>query len=207
MRYIYNKHGDTMYCIRDDGKITDKHDCDVVAHFKENCIKDKFNIDTLYKIRPDGTITDKWDSDIVGHITEDGLIMDKFQTSRLGYIRSRSSSGETEIFDVILAILAFVFMLIFKAVRFLAVYFFAPLLSGRTWLFIIYVAFAAIGILPLTIALAIVTEIILVSFYPYWGLLIAKKVKKEIDLKEMLRFYRLWFIKGPFAYKELLKKD
>ena len=68
MRYVKNKFGDIIYCVRDDGTITDKFDCDVVGHLKNDRITDKFDVDTLYRIRPDGTVTDKYDCDIIGHI-------------------------------------------------------------------------------------------------------------------------------------------
>jgi CCR4-NOT transcriptional regulation complex NOT5 subunit len=77
MRKIYNRYSEVLYCIRDDGTITDKWDVDVIGHLHSDRITDKFDIDTLFRIRSDGTITDKWDVDIIGHIRSDGTITDK----------------------------------------------------------------------------------------------------------------------------------
>ncbi len=93
MRKIYDRFGDVLYCIRDDGTITDKWDVDVVGHLRSDRITDKFDIDTLFRIRSDGTITDKWDVDVIGHIRSDGTITDKWDIDRHGSVDMPESTS------------------------------------------------------------------------------------------------------------------
>ena len=90
MRKIYDRYGDVLCCIRDDGDITDKWDVEVVGHFHGDRITDKFDIETLFRISSDGTVRDKWDVDVVGHIRSDGTITDKYDIDEQGKIGAGS---------------------------------------------------------------------------------------------------------------------
>lgn len=93
MRRIYDRYGDTLYCIRDDGTITDKWDVEVIGHMRSDRITDKWDTETLYRIRSDGTITDKWDVEVIGHICADGTITDKWDIDRKGSMDIPSSDS------------------------------------------------------------------------------------------------------------------
>lgn len=95
MRKIYDRYGSVLYCIRDDGVITDKWDTDVIGHLRHDRITDKYDLETLYRISSDGTVKDKWDSEVVGHIRSDGTITDKWDLDKQGKIDVDSSSSSS----------------------------------------------------------------------------------------------------------------
>ena len=202
MRHIRNKFGDIIYCIRDDGTITDKFDCDVVGHLKGDRITDKLDIDTLYRIRQDGTITDKYDCDIIGHIREDGSITDKYDIDTQGRVDvPHSSSGSSEV-DLLSIIVGLIVILI-KIIPALFMYFLLPLLLSQTiWFFLfIFLSAPLIGFNPFIAYGGMV--IMYVVALPYWYILFAKKRKKHMTWKETFKYYRKWYIKGPWAYKDI----
>lgn len=216
MKHIRNKFGDIMYCIRDDGTITDKFDCEIIGHLKGDRITDKFDIDTLYRIRQDGTITDKYDCNIIGHIREDGNITDKYDIDRHGKIdgfNSSSDSSDTGCVGSFFSLLGLLLMGILKILWFIFklifVYYCIPTYASMTWLMFLPAIFIPIGIPYLDIASAIASGLCYVAFWPYGIMLIIYKIKKQITTKELLGFYGKWFLKGPFAYKDLsvLKKN
>lgn len=210
MRHIRNKFGDIIYCIRDDGTITDKFDCDVVGHLKGDRITDKFDIDTLYRIRQDGTITDKYDCDIIGHIREDGSITDKYDIDKHGRI-DNSSSGSSDtgclgaVFALLWGIISFVFVVI---IPFLFVYYIIPLYLGLSWVGILSVFLAiccgSIGLIPITFIFAFITVIIECAFWPYYIIAVIIKIKTRCSKKEFLKLFWKWFLKGPVAYVDLV---
>ncbi len=207
MRHIRNKFGDIIYCIRDDGTITDKFDCDVVGHLKGDRITDKFDIDTLYRIRQDGTITDKYDCDIIGHIREDGSITDKYDIDTQGRVDVPHSSGGSSdtgclsaLFGLVVLLFAKILWPIFKLIF---VYYCIPVWAGATWLLFLPTVFIPTGITPLAIASAIASGLCFMAFWPYGIMVIILKFKKQITTKEQLSFYGKWFLKGPFAYKDI----
>ena len=212
MRHIRDKFGNILYCIRDNGTITDKFDCNVVGYLKNDRIIDKFNINTIYRIRPDGTITDKHDCDVIGHIREDGSITDEYDIHKCGSVDVATSSTSdtrtsfsggifTLIFGTLGAILGFV---VYKAIPFLFTYVIAPDWVGRTWIIFVGIMFLGIGVEPVALAFAYISIICQLAFYPYWIMLIVYRVKKQITTKTMLSFYWKWFLKGPFAYKNII---
>lgn len=212
MRYIRDKVGDIIYCIRDDGTITDRFDCDIIGHLKNDRITDKFDIDTLYKIRPDGTITDKYDCEIIGHIREDGKITDEYDIGVKGRVDTpESSNGNSDtgclgaIFSFLWAVVIFVFVVI---IPFLFVYLLIPEILGFTWIgylcFVLGGLCAPTGLLPLAFFfMAIPYLIIQPLFYIYWVLVIVVKIKTHCTKKVMLKLFWKWFLKGPIAFSEL----
>lgn len=206
MNYIKDKYGNIVYCIRDNGTITDKFDCNVVAHIKEDRITDKFSINTLYRIRKDGTITDKYDCNTIGHIREDGKITDKYDIDVYGNIAFPYSSHSSNSFlgSILSLISAILMFIIFVIVPFVFIYVLIPVLSGMTWLYWIIIPFAATGIIPATIILGVIVIIFQNAFYPYWIMLIIYRAKKQITTKKMLSLYWKWFLKGPLAYKDII---
>ena len=63
--------------------------------------------------------------------------------------------------------------------------------------------FIPTGITPLAIASAIASGLCFMAFWPYGIMVIILKFKKQITTKEQLSFYGKWFLKGPFAYKDI----
>lgn len=217
MRYIRNKFGDVIYCIRDDGTITDKFDCDVIGHLNGDRITDKFNIDTLYRIRQDGTITDKYDCDIIGHIRDDGTITDKYDIGTYGKVDvSNSSSGSSDsgclyslfyfIGFLLRKIIIMIFICLKVIVKYAFLYYMLPFYASVT---IYYLIAGVLSILLLLSTLGIVFGIIdlfvVAISIPYWIILFIQKRKRKMTWKETLKYYGKWFIKGPWAYKDIME--
>ncbi len=214
MRHIRNKFGDIIYCIRDDGTITDKFDCDVVGHLKGDRITDKFDIDTLYRIRQDGTITDKYDCDIIGHIREDGSITDKYDIDTQGRVDiPHSSSGDSDtgclgtLFSLIGLLIMGLFKLLFYFYKFVFLYLVFPVWATATvYYFVIFIITAVLGVLPaIALVLGVIESILVLISFPYWVILFSQKRKRQMNWKETFKYYGKWFIKGPWAYKDIIE--
>ncbi len=215
MRHIRDKFGNILYCIRDDGTITDKFDCNAVGHLKSDRITDKYNINTLYRIRTDGTITDKHDCDIIGHIREDGSITDKYDIHRRGSVDAPSSGNSNSsadtgclgaIFSFLWAVVTFVFVV---AIPFLFVYLIIPEYLGFTWVGFLCFIFgglcASTGLLPLAFFFILIPTLVIQPLhYIYWILVIVVKIKTHCTKKAMLKLFWNWFLKGPFAFPALV---
>ena len=211
MRHIRNKFGDIIYCIRDDGTITDKFDCDVIGHLKGDRITDKFDIDTLYRIRPDGTITDKYDCDVIGHIRDDGSITDKYDIDKKGSVDGYNSSGSSSdsgclgaVFALLWGIISFLFVVV---IPFYFVYMLAPSYLGFSWVgllcAVLSILFVSTGIVPLAIPFILVFSIIEILFGIYWVLVIIIKIKTRCTRMDVLKLFGKWFLKGPFAFVDV----
>lgn len=214
MRHIRNKFGDIIYCIRDDGTITDKFDCDVVGHLKGDRITDKFDIDTLYRIRQDGTITDKYDCDIIGHIREDGSITDKYDIDTQGRVDVPHSSGGSSdtgclgsIFSLIGLLIIGLFKLIFYYYKFALLYLMFPIWSTVTvYCFSIVIIIGILGVSPdIVLVLSVIASVLVLISLPYWVILFIQKKKRRMTWKETFKYYGKWFIKGPWAYKDIIE--
>ncbi len=216
MRYIRNKFGDIIYCIRDDGTITDKFDCDVIGHLKSDRITDKFDIDTLFRIRQDGTITDKYDCDIIGHIREDGSITDKYDIGTQGRVDvPNSSSGSSDsgclssLLSLVVLVIGGLLKLLWPLIKiyFIAIWLpcvVAPSLFG--WASgMLAILCVPVGLMLFTYLFVAITGVPFFLFMPYWAVLMWQKIKKQMTWKEVCSYYWKWFLKGPFAYLELTR--
>ena len=109
------------------------------------------------------------------------------------------------IFSLVVVILGAALRLLWPIIKFIFLYYFIPVLAGETWLMFLASVFAPTGIIPLCIALAVASMLCFVAFWPYGIMVIGLKIKKQITTKEQLYFYGKWFLKGPFAYKDIKK--
>lgn len=205
MRYIKNKFGDVIFCIRDDGTITDKFDCDVIGHLKGDRITDRFDVDTLYKIRQDGTITDKYDCDIIGHIREDGNITDKYDVNIQGRVDTPVSTTGSSDSSCLSGIVALVFMGIIKLIKGCFLYIYIPcfLISGTILQFLLTLLFFATQSKALG-WITIYCIIMHILSIPYLVILFIQKRKRKMSWGETFKYYGKWFLKGPLAYKDII---
>lgn len=106
---------------------------------------------------------------------------------------------------LIMAIVKFIFV---KVIPFLFIYALIPQYVCCSLLgcicIIIYVLFALIGLFPIAIIFVIPATMIAYLFIPYYIFVIAVKNKTKRSKKEVLKLFWRWFLKGPFAYPEVI---
>ncbi|MCI8589376.1 MAG: hypothetical protein HFE77_01505 [Clostridiales bacterium] len=116
---------------------------------------------------------------------------------------SKNGDSDSSFLEVIFSLLVYlVARIIWPVISFLFVYWTIPMTSSLTWL-IWPMGFSGMVSPLLMIPIAILMVICHISFYPYWIKLIIFKVHKQITTKIMLKMYWKYFLKGPFAYKDM----
>lgn len=112
-----------------------------------------------------------------------------------------SSSGSSEV--DLLSIIVGLIVLLIKVIPALFMYFLLPLLCSQTIWFCLFIFLSAplIGFNPFIAYGEMV--IMYVVALPYWYILFAQKRKKRMTWKETYKYYRKWYIKGPWAYKDI----
>lgn len=107
--------------------------------------------------------------------------------------------------SLLIAIVKFIFV---KVIPFLCVYALIPQYVCCSLLgcicIIIYVLLALVGLFPIAIIFVIPAMIVAYSFIPYYIFVIVIKVKTKCSWKDVLKMFWKWFLKGPFAYPELI---
>ena len=117
---------------------------------------------------------------------------------------SSNSSEDSGFIEVLLGIIMIIGMALFKIVKFLYIYFFIPYASAIPWYAIIMSLLAFVGFPQVVLSVMLITFII--SFIPYFVILIYRKIKGQISLDEMFVYYAMWWLKGPYIYYEMYKK-
>lgn len=120
-----------------------------------------------------------------------------------------SSSSDSDdgclgaLFGLVFTIIGAILKLLWPICKIVFLYYCIPVLAGWTWLVFLPIAFVPTGIVPLAVAAAVAAGACFVAFWPYGIMVLTLKVKKQITTKQQLSFYGKWFLKGPFAYKDL----
>jgi len=65
--------------------------------------------------------------------------------------------------------------------------------------------FAIIGLPSIALVIIYVCVALMLISIPYWVILFAQKRKKRMGWGETFKYYGKWFLKGPFAYKDIMK--
>lgn len=121
-----------------------------------------------------------------------------------------SSSDESGGFlDVVLALIGSIIHFIFvKVIPCYFIYFWLPSTFMITWFgiicLIICMIFAYVGLVPLIILFGIPLMIIQYLFIPYYIFVVVVKIKTKCSTKEIFKLFWGWFLKGPFAYPEVV---
>lgn len=128
------------------------------------------------------------------------------ETSESSYSSSSSSDSGGSILGGILTLIGTIILLILKLIPYYFAYFTIPMMAGTT----IYclagagILGVALGYEPLAIALGVASMILFFSSIPYWIILFIQKHKQKLKWGRTFKYYGLWFIKGPFAYKDII---
>lgn len=108
--------------------------------------------------------------------------------------------------SLLIAIVKFVFV---KVIPFLCVYVVIPQyvfgsLLGYISLMLGVVLFELVGLFQIVVIFEIPLIFAYFLFIPYYIFVIAVKVKTKCSWKDVLKMFWKWFLKGPFAYPELI---
>ena len=117
-----------------------------------------------------------------------------------------SSSGDSDtgcLSCLIFLAIGGLLKLLWPIIEIIIFYYIIPVFSSMTWFVFVHMLFGATGLVPLLFVGAIVIGICFTTFIPYWFSLVKYRVKKQITTQQVLSYYGKWFLKGPFAYKEI----
>ena len=121
---------------------------------------------------------------------------------------SDKKTDDSEDLGIIGQIITFILFTVLKIVwyvfRFAMVYYCIPSLASFSWFILLPSVFIyIIPFPPLAIVSAAAGVLCQMAFLPYCIMLFIYRIKNKILIRDLLRFYRIWFVKGPFAYKDL----
>ena len=110
------------------------------------------------------------------------------------------------LFNLVVAIFGAILKLLWPVIKFFTVWFWLPMYVAPTLVGFSAMLFFAISGME-TVALGIAFVLIGLEFIsiPYWVILFFKKMKMKMLWKETFKYYGKWFIKGPWAYKDIIE--
>ena len=79
-----------------------------------------------------------------------------------------------------------------------------PIISTPTWIAILCVIFENLGFAVGANICGFLCVLFMFISIPYWILVIVHKHKQKLKWHKILKYYLKWFLKGPFAYPEIL---
>lgn len=121
--------------------------------------------------------------------------------------RGSSDTGcLSTLFSMVFVVIGAILKLLWPVIKFLAVWFYLPMYVAPTLVgFIAMLFFAIIGLPMVSMGIAFALTALEFISIPYWVVLFIQKRKKCMTWKETFKYYGKWFIKGPWAYKDIIE--
>lgn len=124
-----------------------------------------------------------------------------------------SSSGSSDtgclgsLFSLIGLLIMGILKLLFYFYKFVFLYLVFPVWSTATvYYFSILIITGILGVLPaIALVLGVIESVLVLISLPYWVILFIQKKKRRMTWKETFKYYGKWFIKGPWAYKDIIE--
>ena len=114
------------------------------------------------------------------------------------------SDSKTGILRTIFDLICLIVIAILKIMPRLYAYFMFPVWAGVTiYCFIGSLLFIIFGLAPISFAFGIAATVLFFISIPYWFILFIQKHKQKLKWKQTFKYYVLWFVKGPLAYKDI----
>lgn len=117
-----------------------------------------------------------------------------------------NSSGDGEIgcLAMIFGIVGVAFLFVLKIIPFFLMYYFMPGWMSYTFIGLPIMIGLFLGAIEMGKIIALLLIAMLFSAIPYWVMLFIQKRKRKMKWGETFKYYMKWFVKGPFAYKDIM---
>lgn len=144
------------------------------------------------------------------NVTDHSTTYERTTTTRTTTYSS-SGGSDTGCLGTLFSLIGFLIMGLFKLLfyfyKYMFLYFFIPFYSSVTvyGLASVILFGIALGLEFFMLPLAILEMVVFFISIPYWVILFTQKRKRQMKWKETFKYYGKWFVKGPWAYKDIIE--